>query len=61
MTLAPLIVSIYGSSLPKLRRRGIVIDHDGVGRLATPYGCWVGGGSDSNGDGAFGEPICDEL
>ncbi|KAF8479438.1 putative N6-adenine methyltransferase-domain-containing protein [Gautieria morchelliformis] len=58
--LSSLIDSIYRSPLPKLRRRDIVIEHDGVGRLATPYGCWTGGGPDDEDEVGFGGPINDE-
>ena len=60
LTLSSLIDGIYQPPLPKLRRRDIVIEHDGVGRLATPYGCWAGGGSDGQDEKGLGEPIHDD-
>jgi len=56
LMLSSLIDTIYSSPLlPKLHRRGILVEHDGVGRLATPYACWVGGGAESQDDSKFGE------
>jgi len=35
----------------------MVIEHDGMGRLETPYGCWVGGGKKFEDDSGFGEVL----
>ncbi|KIJ54723.1 hypothetical protein M422DRAFT_240803 [Sphaerobolus stellatus SS14] len=56
-SLSPILPTIYGA-IPQLKLRSIVIGHDGMGRLQTPYGCWVGGEDEADGSG-FGEVIDD--
>lgn len=31
------------------------IEHDGTGRLETPYGCWLGGGEGEGNNGDWDE------
>ncbi|KAF8581170.1 hypothetical protein K439DRAFT_1636397 [Ramaria rubella] len=61
LTLSPVISTIYPS--PPLRRRSILIEHGGVGRLATPYGCWVGGGEEEEGskEEGFGAIVTEDM
>ena len=61
LSLSSLIEGIYHFPVPLLRRRAMVIEHDGVGQLVTPYGCWTGGGPDGQDEDGFGELVHDEL